>query len=367
MDHANYELARYMAEDMRASVHLVGYKVASLLAEHPNVKWHKVAQPLNSAFLAGGLLKRDGHRIANKLVPHDARVVVNGGNCDWGDVNWVHYIHAAFQPQHKQGSLRHWKKQLEHSKYLKDERRALQRARVVIANSQLTRQHLIKYLSIPDNLIHTVYYGNDPLVFRPASYQEHIAARAKLLWTDNRLVAVFVGALGDRRKGFDVLFDAWTSLCSDSSWDVDLVAIGTGAELEFWREKARQYKLGDRVRLLGFTKNVSCVMAAADALISPTRYEAYGLGVHEALCCGLPAFVTRSAGVAERYPKELSDLLLDDPPNACDLIRRLKHWRANVNDYKARVAKFSEQLRQRTWTDMAREIVELIDNCSRAN
>jgi glycosyltransferase involved in cell wall biosynthesis len=116
------------------------------------------------------------------------------------------------------------------------------------------------------------------------------------------------------------------------------------------------------LQLIGFSQQVKDYLKAADILISPTHYDAYGLGVHEALCCGLPSFVTRSAGVAERYPEELNDLLLNDPPNADDLVQRLKSWRANVDDYKARVANFSEQLRQRTWTDMAREIVELINS-----
>jgi glycosyltransferase involved in cell wall biosynthesis len=118
--------------------------------------------------------------------------------------------------------------------------------------------------------------------------------------------------------------------------------------------------LSERVRLMGFTKHVRNVLTAADALVSPTHYDAYGLGVHEALCCGLPAFVTRSAGVAERYPDELADLLLDDPPKAEDLVLRLQRWRADMTGYRARVADFSQLLRQRRWTDMSREIVELI-------
>ena len=66
------------------------------------------------------------------------------------------------------------------------------------------------------------------------------------------------------------------------------------------------------------------------------------------------------AGVAERYPDELSDLLLSDPPKAIDLADRLRLWRANMNDYSARVARFGAELRQRSWTDMSREIHELI-------
>ena len=51
------------------------------------------------------------------------------------------------------------------------------------------------------------------------------------------------------------------------------------------------------------------VFAACDLLIHPARYEAYGLAVHEALCRGLPALVSATAGVAERYPEDLGQLL----------------------------------------------------------
>jgi hypothetical protein len=83
--------------------------------------------------------------------------------------------------------------------------------------------------------------------------------------------------------------------------------------------------------------------------------------VHEGLCCGLPAFVTRCAGVAERYPADLSDLLLNDPPDAEDIVRRLLRWRADMAGHAARVAPFGRMLRERSWKDMAEEIVGLLE------
>src|SRR5262249_22520728 len=114
-----------------------------------------------------------------------------------------------------------------------------------------------------------------------------------------------------------------------------------------------------RIRMMGFSKDVSNFLRAADSLVHPARYEAYGLSVHEALCCGLPALVTKNAGVAERYPPDLADLLLDDPPTVEDVIQRLRRWRANMEGQRARVAAFAAKLRQRTWSDMSREFVSL--------
>jgi glycosyltransferase involved in cell wall biosynthesis len=174
---------------------------------------------------------------------------------------------------------------------------------------------------------------------------------------------VFVGALGhDRNKGFDVLFDAWRLLSRDPAWDVDLVAAGAGAEVSLWRKRARAAGLGERVKMLGFTREIPDVLAASDALVSPTHYDAYGQAVHEAIASGVPAFVTRSAGVAERFPQGLEDLLLESPPSACNIACRLRRWRNDVAGLKQRVRGFAASLRERTWSDMSAELFDLIES-----
>ncbi len=362
MDWANYELAWYLAEEIGAEVHLVSFYVAPPLVDHPRVTWHQVTKPLGMYTLADPFLARAGRRVAHQLTKRGARVVVNGGNCLWPDVNWVHAVHAAWNTRHAHAPLSfRLRAGLMKRAALRTERRSLEAARVVVTNSLSARQQVIDHIGLAPERVHTVYYGNDAERFHPFAEIEREDARQRSGWHAGRPVVVFIGALGhDRNKGFDVLFRAWEQLCSDPEWDADLVALGAGAEVELWRQRAAEKNLSERVRLMGFTKQVRDVLAAADALVSPTHYDAYGLGVQEALCCGLPAFVTRVAGVAERYPGELADLLLDDPPQAEDLVNRLRRWRADMTGYRQRVARFGELLRQRTWTDMSREIVELI-------
>src|SRR5437667_7458649 len=90
----------------------------------------------------------------------------------------------------------------------------------------------------------------------------------------------------------------------------------------------------NRVRFLVFTEEVHELLVAADLLVSPVRYESYGLNVQEAICCGVPAIVTASAGVAERYSADLRELLLPDPENANDLAMRLLRWRSSIEAFR---------------------------------
>jgi glycosyltransferase involved in cell wall biosynthesis len=232
---------------------------------------------------------------------------------------------------------------------------------MVICNSEVTRKHVVELCGVPASRAVTVYYGSDADRFRPATASERAALRHRFGWDQNRPVVLFIGALGDRRKGFDTLFEAWARLCKAKDWDAFLVVIGSGGERQVWERVAACAGLANRIQFLGFRTDVPDLLRAADALISPTRYEAYGLGVHEALCCGLPAFVSASAGVAERYPPELADLLLPDPNDASDLAHRLQRWREDAIQWRSRMAPFAETLRSFTWDDMARIYLKEIE------
>ena len=84
----------------------------------------------------------------------------------------------------------------------------------------------------------------------------------------------------------------------------------------------RSSQVPGRINFLGFIAICRRLLAAADVLVHPARYEAYGLAVHEALCRDIPAIVSREAGVAERFPAALEPLLLDDPDSVDELRTR---------------------------------------------
>jgi glycosyltransferase involved in cell wall biosynthesis len=128
-----------------------------------------------------------------------------------------------------------------------------------------------------------------------------------------------------------------------------------------WRAAAVRDGLMSRIAFMGFRDDVPGILAACDALVAPARYEAYGLGVHEALCCGIPAVVSAAAGVAERYPASLRELLLEDWESPDAVASCLVRWRERTSEVRALMMSFSEQLRARTWDDMARDIASLCD------
>jgi len=361
MDMPNFALAQHLA-NCGNEVDVVAHRVAGELEAHRNIHFHRVAKPLNSYLLGAPLLDRAGRRVARNRGASDARVLVNGGNCQVGDVNWVHYVHAAYQPHetHAYSRALYAKARIARFLNLKHERSALHLARIVVANSERTRRDLTTHLSIDATRIRTVYYGIDATRFFPPSEGRRAELRRQFGWPVRPQVA-FIGALGDRRKGFDTLYDAWSTLCRSSSWDADLVVVGLGAELPKWKARAFSDGIGERIRFLGFRRDVPDVLSACDAMVAPTRYEAFGLGVMEALCTGLPALVSADAGVAERYPANLARLLLADPESSSELQFCLKNWREHADDLCGMTREHSTTLRSRTWEVMASEIGQLLN------
>lgn len=361
MDMPNLALATYLA-DQESEVHLVTHRADQSLANRPNVIMHHVPKPAGSYLLAAPVLDRIGRRWAKELTARNGCILVNGGNCRWAGVNWVHYVHAAYPPIRAGSAARILKNELAHRTFLKFEREALAKARIVIANSNRTKQDLVEYLQVAPERVRVIYYGIDAAKFRPATDEERIATRRRLGWNLDQQVVAFVGALGDRRKGFDSLFAAFKRLCEDPQWNVDLAVIGAGAELPAWKRRATQAGLESRCHFLGFRTDVPDILSACDALVSPTRYEAYGQGVHEALCCGLPALVSKDAGIAERFPDELHDLLIPDPDDVPDIVERLSAWHNAAESYRESVDALSNRLRAHTWNQMAEQIVSAMNS-----
>jgi glycosyltransferase involved in cell wall biosynthesis len=294
--------------------------------------------------------------VQKQLASQDLCSLANGGNADLGDLNWVHYVHAAFEPPACRPGQ---------PAACRAEPQALRRRRATGAltraardlQQQPTADDVVKLVGVARDRMRVVYCGLIPTssaVSMPPSAPPSGACSV----CRPRGLALFVGALGDRRKGFDTVFTRGARpAAARGGTSIPLVA-STGLELEAWKARAARELPEGRIRFLGFRRDMPAVFAACDLLIHPARYEAYGLAVHEAICRGLPALVSATAGVAERTSADLDQLLLQDPASATELAGAWAAWRGD-DGVAERVAEFAARLRARTRDHMAREIVEL--------
>ena len=356
MDRANAALAEYLVTG-GSRVHLVAHDVDPGWLADPRAEVAVVTRPAGSVMAGELALERRARRVAAALRRggRSVRVVANGGNMAGADVNWVHSVHHAWPCSDSEAPT--WfrvKNRATRAWARTREVRAIRSAGAVVTNSRRTTNDVVTKLGIPADRVHLVYLGSDREWFPPAP-AERRAARAR--WdAGNRPLVAFIGALGhDTNKGIDLLLDAWERLRA-AEWPASLVVAGPG-QAGRWQRRARA--LGDSVRFVGHIDEVGTLLDAADVLVSPVRYEAYGLAAHEALCRGVPVIITAGAGIVERLPADLADLLLPDPPAVESVVERLRRWAAAPDAWRRRVAPVSEALRAYPDREMAARIVEI--------
>lgn len=358
MDQANWALAHYLA-GAGHETHLVGYFVSDDLASHPNINVHQVERIANSYFLSEPRLQRAGMRVGREIKARGGFVVANGGNCPFPDVNWVHYVHAAFAPRssgpvHVRVALT-----LQHRVYCRQEAAALHKARLIFANSEGSRRALIDGVGIAPGNVQLLYYGSAVERFAPVAEAERQALRQRegLSGVDN--VFLYAGALGDLRKGFDRLFAAWKIAQGEMGGRAALAVVGMGREVPAWRARAEREGLD--IRFLGFRQDIENVFRACDALVLPARYEPFGLVVQEALCCGVPAIVSREVGAAEVFTEELRPLVVGDADDPRQLADRLIEVGKDRRFYRDAALRFREQISGYGWEQMAQRMVKRIE------
>ena len=180
------------------------------------------------------------------------------------------------------------------------ERQALRIARVVVCNSRRTARDVVERLRVDPDRVKVVYLGSDPDQFPPITLAERAKARSGLAGLTAR------GRSSSRSRGHA---EGVRHSVLGVARPVPRSAVGCESRGRWGWGRAPHLEgahssdgLASRICFLGFRTDVPCILAAADLMVHPARYEAYGLGVHEALCRGLPAIVSAAAGVTERIP-----------------------------------------------------------------
>ena len=97
--------------------------------------------------------------------------------------------------------------------------------------------------------------------------------------------------MGDVRKG---LAAALAGMAAAPPWHLAVASRSPATSVS-----TLDLRLQGRVHWLGGLDDVTPAYYAADLLLQPTICDSFGLVVAEAMACGLPPIVTRSAGISE--------------------------------------------------------------------
>jgi O-antigen biosynthesis alpha-1,2-mannosyltransferase len=183
------------------------------------------------------------------------------------------------------------------------------RAAAILAVSEVTRRHVMQYLSVPPERVVTVYSGVDDVFRRPLEESRLREIRAKYSLPARFLL--YAGAIYPP-KNFTRLVRAYARVGPGRG----IPLIVAGGENRFLSEgelrEPEALGIAEWVRWPGWVdqEDLAGFYALADALLLPSIFESCGLPVLEAMAAGCPVVT------ADRYgTKELAEgaAVLVDP------------------------------------------------------
>ncbi len=122
-------------------------------------------------------------------------------------------------------------------------------------------------------------------------------------------------------KGHDVVFEAVQELLPRFP-GLRLVVLGDGPDRE--RIQALARRLGAVVVMPGHRHDVMAVLEATDVLVHPTLMDAFPTALLEAACARVPVVASAVGGIPEIVEDGVTGFLIDAPPSAAALARRLE-------------------------------------------
>jgi UDP-glucose:(heptosyl)LPS alpha-1,3-glucosyltransferase len=197
-------------------------------------------------------------------------------------------------------------------------------ARIVIANSNLVKNEIIREFQFPPNRITVIHNGLPDIHFK-AKPVARSASRSDWGMYGNELAVLFVGS-GWGRKGLQYAIQAVNKI---NQRDVRLIVAGT--------DKKKLDSSG-RIRFLGPVREMASVYAGADLFILPTVYDPFSNACLEALSFGLPVITTPLNGFAEIMVPGVHGDIVRDPANIDGLVAAILEWKDLAKRATARPA-----------------------------
>jgi len=245
-------------------------------------------------------------------------------------------------------------------------RLAARRARVVLTDSEFSKQELLKYYRLPASKIRVVpLAANDFPGPHPAGEAgEYVKDRFGL----NENYLIFVGSIFPRRC-IRTLLEAFELALKDGG-PASLVLVGADClRLSFELPQAVEalnLRLGRRAVLhlpRVEDSDLQCLYKGATAFIFLSEYEGFGLTALEAMACGTPVISARTSSIPEVVGE--AALLVCDPSDSVEVSRAILAVSGDAERRDHMIRLGLEQAARFSWRRCAEDTLRVLEQCGR--
>lgn len=182
--------------------------------------------------------------------------------------------------------------------------------------SEMVRNEITLRYGTPSTRLPVIHYGVDTRRFDPDRNAHMRPALRSELGAIDATVWLLAGS-GWHRKGLDTALEA-LSRTQDERAQLWVAGRDTPRA---WERRAERLGVGSRVRFLGPRDDIENLYVAADGLLLPTRYDAFGLVCLEAAAAGIPVLTSGTAGAAELLADAGS--VIEDPEDVTGFVEAM--------------------------------------------
>lgn len=125
------------------------------------------------------------------------------------------------------------------------------------------------------------------------------------------------------RKGLRFLIEAFANLHAKNP-KIKLGIVGEGPERSNLEAQIKELKMEDHIKLNGRKKEIPQILKAADIFVLPSRREAFGLVILEAMISKLPVIASRTGGIPEIIESGKNGFLTE-PEDSASLEKFMKN------------------------------------------
>lgn len=237
---------------------------------------------------------------------------------------------------------------------------SLKRASKIVADSENTKNDLVRFLDINEEKIKVIYPGIDDVYFKNQSIlTEQEVYRVMFKYNIPKKFILYVGTI-EPRKNLIALLKVFEELKEEKSIPHKLIIVGKkGWHYDSFYDLLSKSKYVNEIILTGYVpeEDLRVLYSYADVFVYPSLYEGFGLPPLEAMAHGCPVVTSNVSSL----PEVVGDAgLLVDPNNYKSIKDAIIAILENEKLREDLVKKGIQRAKQFTWKKTASELKSLI-------